>query len=267
LAGWRQALARASVSRHVSVRTVLYTHWDDPMIATALQGFDGVFVVPEPEQPPEEVLRMLRECGKPLVVLDADWSAHGLRSVKLNPAFFAHRLLDHLASLGHHKIDYFNVQPSHRDFLMPWQLWVSAQRLRGDCIDEPVQPYEDTLPAAYAIIRRMLVEGTFRADALFCTTESAAYGAMAALLDHGKTPGQDIGVCTADGGARAALANPSLTSMADLDRVPYASLCLDWMTGHSDRAWPGPLLLQPDDCKIVVRHSTVPGCVHARRLA
>lgn len=266
LAGWRRALAQASASRKVSVRTVLYTHWDDPALATTLQGFDGAFLIPEPEAPPAEVVALLRDCGKPVVVLDADWSLHGLRSVKMNPPFFAHRLLDHLASLGHRTIDYLNVQPDHEDFLAPWRLWIAAQGLRGDCIDAPVRPYEDTLPAAYAVVDRMLSEGTFRADALFCATESAACGAMAALVDHGRQPGRDVGVCTADSGARAALANPSLTSMADLDREPYAALCLDWMAGRSERGWPGPLLLQPDDCRVVIRQSTVPAVVETRRL-
>lgn len=55
--------------------------------------------------------------------------------------------------------------------------------------------------------------------------------------------------------------------MAEIDRTPYTALCLDWMLGPSDRAWPGPLLLQPEDGKVVVRQSTVPDAKKSRRLS
>jgi len=263
---WRHALSKACENRQASIRTVLFTHWDDPIIATTVQGFDGTFLMPSSEPATEPLMKTLRECGRPLVVLESDWSDSGIRSVVTNPNFCAHRLLDHLASLGHRKIDYFNVQPEHTRFLNPWRLWLAAQHLEGDCIDEPVKPYEDTLPAAYAIVDRLIRSGKFKSKALFCTTETAALGTMSAMIDHGLRPGRDVAVCTADSGPRTAFCNPSLTSMAQLDLVPYATVCLDWMMGAVGQSWSGPLLLQPDDAKVVVRHSTVPDAKKPRRL-
>lgn len=267
LDSWRTALARACPRVRAAARTVLYTHWDDPVIAETVQGFDGIFLVPEPTPPPESVMTLL-QAGRPLAVLDADWSRHGLRSVMLASGLSVPRLLDHLASLGHRKIDYFNVQPGNEERIMQWRLWLTAQGLEGELLDDPVKPYEDPRPAAYAAIRRRLRAGKFHSKALYCTTEPAATGAMAALLDHGLQPGRDVAVCTSDSGAYTAFCNPSLTAMARIDRVPFLGVCLDWMLGSaSPAAWPGPLLLQPADCRVVVRQSTVPDVKNPRKLA
>ncbi len=266
IAGWRWVLAQVCARFHAASRAVLYTHWDDPIIATTIQGFDGTFLVPEPETPPDALVQTLRTCSRPLVVLDTDWSASGIRSVRLNPNLCANRMLDHLASLGHRKIDYFNVQPGQSPFAVSWRLWLAAQHLDGELIDAPVEPYSDPLPAAYAVIDRLLREKRFTSKALFCATEPAAIGAMSAMLDHGLQPGHDVAVCTPDGGARTAFCNPSLTAMAEVDRAPYVTVCLEWMLEGAERKWPGRLLLQPDDGRVVVRHSTVPGGKRARRL-
>ena len=267
LVEWRHAIAKACETRQASIRTVLFTHWDDPVIATTVQGLGGTFLMPSSEPATEPLMKTLRESGRPIVVLESDWSVSGLRSVLMNPSFCAHRLLDHLATLGHRKIDYFNVQPAYTRFLNPWRLWLAAQHFEGECIDEPVKPYEDTLPAAYACIDRLIRSGKFKSKALFCTTETAALGAMSALMDHGIRPGYDVAICTADSGPRTAFCNPSLTSMEYLDLVPYATVCLDWMMGASGKSWSGPLLLQPEDGRVVVRQSTVPDAKKPRRLS
>ena len=263
---WRAALARSCSCLGASCRTVLFAHWDDPTIPNTIQGFDGTFLIPEPEPPTESLLGMLRQCARPIVVLGSDWSRHGLRSVMLDPAVLIHGVLDHLASLGHRTIDCFNVQPAKNDHIMQWRLWCAAQHLTGELINDPVTPYEDPSPAAYAAIEGRLRAGQFQSKALYCTTEPAAIGAMAALIDHGLQPGRDVAVCTSDSGSYAAFGNPSLTAMADIAREPFISVCLDWMLGRLESSWPGPLLLQPADCHVVVRQSTVPGIKDPRRL-
>ena len=267
LAGWRAALARACERRGVSSRAVLYTHWDDPAIATTLQGFDGSFLMPAPGPVPESVILAVQQNQRPVVVLDSDWSRHGVRSVLTDPPAFVCRMLDHLASLGHHRIDCFNVQPTKVQYIVQWRLWLAAQRIEGILIDEPVKPGEDSRPAAYAAIDRRLRAGQFSSKALYCTTEPAAGGAMAALLDHGLRPGHDVAVCTLDSGELSAFCTPSLTAMAHIDRMPFMNVCLDWMLGRVDQAWPGPLLLQPPNGRVVVRQSTVPDAKRHRRMA
>lgn len=119
---WRRALSGAAEKRHASVRRVLFTHWDDPVIAATVGGFDGTFLIPEPEPRPRTLVESLRHCGHPIVVLEDDWTSHGFRSVVTTPPRAIHGLLEHLASLGHRRIDYFNVQPGHVRFLQPWRL-------------------------------------------------------------------------------------------------------------------------------------------------
>ncbi len=265
---WRLALAQVGKSRQISVRRVLYTHWDDPVIPTTVQSFDGIFLIAEPEPHPETLVSSLRQSGRPIVVLESDWSLSGIRSAVTVPDFSAHRLLEHLAMLGHRQIDYFNVQPNYTRFLQPWRIWLAAQNLSGECIDEPVRPYEDALPAAYAAIQQRIKKRRFKSKALFCTSEAAALGAIAALIDSGLRPGRDVAVCAAEYGPALALHNPSVTSLAAVDLMPYASISLDWMTGSkSATAWPGPLLLQPGNVEVLVRQSTVPGTRKHRALS
>lgn len=258
IVGWRNILAQASTRLHASCRVVPYTHWDDPVITATVKRFDGTFLIPEPEPLPEGLIPTLRRIGRPLVVLDADWSEHGIRSVRMDPPTLVQRVLDHLAKLGHRKIDCFNVQPGADQRILQWRLWLEAHRLDGELVDEPVQPYTNPLPAAYAAISSRLRAGAFHSKALYCTTQPAAAGAMGALLDHGLRPGHDVAVCTSDGGAESAYSNPPLTGVAEVDRPSYLAICLEWMLKTEGKAWHGPLLLQPDDIRVIVRQSTVP---------
>ena len=263
---WRHALSVAAAKRQASVRRVLYTHWDDPIIAATVRGFDGTFLIPEPEPRPRTLVESLRHCGRPIVVLEDDWTNLGFRSIVTTPDFCVHRLLDHLAALGHRRIDYFNVQPGLVRFLQPWRLWLAAQRLAGDCIDEPVKPYEETLPAAYAILDRRIKAGKFKAKALVCTSETAAQGAVAALVDNGLRPGRDVAVCAAEYGSSLVFHNPSISSLAAIDLIPYAAVSLDWMAANDPAAWPGPLLLHPADVQIAARQTTAPNAADHRKL-
>ncbi|NLB68132.1 MAG: substrate-binding domain-containing protein [Lentisphaerae bacterium] len=263
---WSRALTNAAKANNTLIRRVLFVHWDDPAILASIQGFDGVFIVPEPVPPPETLIKTLRESDSKIVVIESDWSNLGFRSVVTNPEFCTHRLLEHLASLGHTKIDYFNVQPDYYRFLQPWRLWLEAQGFKGKAFDFPVKPYEDTTTAAYTVVNKRIATGEFKSEAILCATDTAACGAVSALLDNGLRPGYDISVCTADYGAKSALFNPSITSIGEVNVLPFATVCLNWMADSFKSAWPGPLLLQPGDVTVVERQTTVPKARNHRKL-
>lgn len=256
---WSIALAQLAPSLHFSFRVVFYAHVDDPAILNTVKSFDGTFLLAADLSTAE--IRRLQETGAPFFAINTDWSPHGVPSLRLSPPGMVQRLLDHLAGLGHRRIDCLNVQPSTVSIperIAQWKVWLAAHGLEGNLFDEPVRSYQDTMPAAYRLVRRLLQDGDLEGcHALLCMTEPAARGALRALVDHGIQPGKDLALCTADFDAHCEYTVPSLTSMEWQDPRPYLATCIRWVQGKS-RKWTGPLLLQPADIKVVVRQSTVP---------
>jgi DNA-binding LacI/PurR family transcriptional regulator len=256
---WYIALAQLGERFDCSFRVVYYGHWDDPVIKNSVEGFDGAFLVPIPEPLPPEFIPSITGQHN-LVVLSADWTHHGIPSVRLFSAVFVQRLLDHLADLGHTRIGCFNVQP--RDpvmagYISQWRVWMAARGFTGPLIDEPVEPYSETLQAAYEAIAQRVAKGDLGFTALLCTMERAAAGAMRAMADAGLRPGKDVAVCTIDGAGRAEYSIPTVTSLKTPDPKPYLAVCLEWLTDPARGPWRGPLMVQPADIALAVRQSTV----------
>lgn len=257
---WNIGLSQLRPRFNFGSRVVHYVHWDDPVIADTIQQFDATFMLP-PEPPDSAFASRLAALDRPLVVLNRDWSDIGVRSVQLLPPRMIQKLLDHLASLGHRRIDCFNVQPcgpTMRDWIGQWEIWRAAHRIDGELINEPVEPYTETLVAAYNVIAARIRNNRFESKALFCLTETAAIGAMRAMLDHGIRPGHDVALCTV-GSQRCEYLPLTITTLEHPDRKPYLAACMEWALDSKGRQWLGPLLVQPQDLKVVVRESTVPG--------
>jgi DNA-binding transcriptional regulator YhcF (GntR family) len=255
---WNINLARLQRRFDYGSRIVHYVHWDDPVILNTVQQFDATFLLPP--HAPDEFARALLKTEKRIVILNRDWSALGFRSLRLFPPHFIHKLLDHLASLGHRRIDCLNTQqagPVMREWIMQWQLWRTAHSIEGDLIDGCGDETIDALVAAYQVMSRRIRAGTFRSTGMLCLTETAAIGATRALLDHGLRPGRDMAVVTV-GSNRCEYLSPSLTTLEAPDPKPYLAACLEWALSPSTTSWQGPLLVQPADLKVVPRESTVP---------
>ncbi len=258
---WRVALDAVIRQRQGLVRPILYMHWDDPVVQDALDGFDGVFLVPIPESLPPHVELRLRQ-AKRLVVVDQDFSHMGIPSVRLFPPVFVQRLLDHLSQLGHQRIDCLAVYPENPDAdpvilqrVEQWNVWRRVHGCEGRLIDVPVHLHTAPFDVAYRAMKRELDEGTFKATAIMCVTAPAAMGAMRALYEHGLWPGRDISVCTVNAESMGDTLIPSLTALEAPDPAPYLATCVDWIAAGGN-AWQGPLLLQPADVPLVAREST-----------
>jgi hypothetical protein len=255
---WRQMIAQAVERVHGKLRQVLYTHWDDPVILDSLDGFSGVFLLPSSEQMPELLINRLGQSRRPLVILDDDLSYAGLPSIRQFPPGFAQRLLDHLEAQGFTKIDCLNVQPLHtviQQRIGQWQVWMAAHDFTGRLINEPVEPYTPPFTRAYEVMRRLLAERRFHAEALYCVTTPAAVGAMRAMHEAGIRPGTDVAVCAVDGEGFAEFQIPSLTALEPASITPHLVTCAKWMMGGGG-AWNGPLLLEPLQPRLEIREST-----------
>lgn len=257
---WRLALDGIAGSFGVTVRTIMYLHWDDPVLPQALQALDGAFLYLSAEAVPESVLARIRSAGRPVVVIGDDLTAHGLPSIRLFCPSFIHHLLDILAELGHATCHCFNIQTIDAAIecrIAQWNLWRAHRRIPGKLLGHPIAAYQSPLAAAYAEMGRIFDAGELNATSLLCTTAPAAIGAMRALQDRGIRVGSDISICVFNDEGLGRYLIPSLTSVTMPDLAPYISVCLEWMQRNGD-GWIGPLLLQPDRVALFRGESTGP---------
>lgn len=257
---WNMSLSRMAQKFDFSFRLVYYLHSDDPVIKNTISRFDCTFFLPS-DPMPQNIVKELQEINRPFVIVNNDWSHIGIPSIRLFPPVFIHKMLDHLASLGHKRIDCLNVQPGGNiisERITQWRIWLEAHGSEGYLYDHQATPYTNSIPIAYETIDALIKNGKFECDALLCLTEPAAVGAMRALADNGLCPGKDIAICTTDSDGYTKYAIPSITSMEHVDPIPYITTCVKWIQ-RQGKNWDGQLLLQPADIKVVVRQSTVSG--------
>jgi DNA-binding LacI/PurR family transcriptional regulator len=260
---WRLAIETAAREVHAQVRTILYVHWDDPVLLDAIENFDSVFLFPSGEEMPGRILARLREAGRSLVVLEHDLTAHNIPSIWLFPSFFTQRLLDILGELGHRTVDCFNVQtidPVISNRIEQWNLWRATHRIGGRIHGEPVEPYtpyEAQLTWAYDHMCKILDKDGLKSTALFCTTAIGAIGAIRAMRDKGIKVGEDISVCTINDEGLARYLSPSLTCIEMPDPTPYIRMGIERMrSSDSDTEWIGSLLTQPSQPQLFIGEST-----------
>jgi LacI family transcriptional regulator len=258
---WRLAIEIAARDVGGCVRTILYVHWDDPVLLDAIENFDNVFLFPSGEQMPKRIITHLKEAGRSIVILEQDFTAYGIASACLFPAFFTHRLLDVLGSLGHRSVDCFNIQtldPVITDRIEQWNLWRATHCINGRLLGEPVQPYtpyEAQLKWAYDHMCEVLDKNVLKATAIFCTTAIAAIAVMRAMRERGIKVGEDISVCTTNDEGLARYLFPSLTCVEMPDPTPYIRMAIERMRS-TDKEWISPLLIQPSQPELYIGEST-----------
>ena len=260
---WRLAIESAAKDVKAKVRTILYVHWDDPILLEALENFDSVFLFPSGEEIPTRIIERLKETGRALAILERDFTMHNITSVCLFPPFFTQRLLDKLGELGHQKVDCFNIQtldPIITNRIEQWNLWRATHRINGHLFGEPVQPYtpyEAQLNWAYESMCQVLDKGLLKSTSLFCTTAIAAIGAIRALRNRKIKIGEDISICTINDEGLARYLSPSLTCIEMPDPTPYIRMCIERMLSTNNE-WVGSLLIQPSQPQLFLGESTGP---------
>ncbi len=254
---WRDGVYTAADECGAVVRTIGYEHYGDAVISGALNGFDGVFLLPLADEslPPPLVRRMTGPDAR-VVVLDQDETGLGLRSVIVFPFASGDKLLNHLRELGHTRIDCLNVQdhnPVVEARIAGWREFIERHGLSGELLDKRSG---GTLDAAFKWIASRLKGGKPVSTALYGITLNAAVGAMRALHDAGLRIGRDVSVCAVNDEGLGPYLVPSLTSLQTPPRARYLRKALGWMTGKTQ--WPVPSLEQPKDAPLFIGESTGP---------
>lgn len=255
---WRLGLDATAAHFDAAVRTIMYLHWDDPVIAQALASFDAIFLYFSTEEVPADLIDRLRDSGKPVVAVERDLSPEGVPSIRPFPVSGVHRLLDLLAELGHGSCDCFNIQTVDATIqlrIAQWNLWRAHRRIPGTLLGRPIEAYETPLARAHAEMGRILDAGELQATSLFCTTAPAAIGAVRAMRDRGIEAGRQVSVCVFNDEGFGPYLVPSLTCVRPPDPAPYLSVCLEWMR-RGGKDWIGRMLMEPDQVTLFRGEST-----------
>lgn len=256
---WATSAEVAASKLKIRMRRIDYVHWDDPIIAESLEGFDGVFLVPSSEKVPQSVMQKFRSTTTPLVVLDSNWTNEGIRSIDLAPPRQIRTLLDHLWNLGHRRIACLNTQPHSKAVIARLKEraeWEAERGVSGRLIDDPVVPRDDTTVKAYEVMSKFLQARRPDFTAIVAITVLPAVGAMRALHEAGIRVGRDVSLCAVNDVGLARFLCPSLTCTLMPDPEPFLAVGYEWMTGRV--AWEDRLLLQPADVSLFVGESTGP---------
>lgn len=251
---WKKGLEGALEGYDVILKPVTYVHWGESAIGDALTGFDGMFFIPPSEKIPEWLSAKMRASRCRVAVLDQDESEAGLVSVVMFPPGMERKLFEHLAGLGHRRIDCVNTQAEDdviRGRIACWREFLHKNRLQGHLRSLSIHR---SLESGYSLIRDVLREGRALGSALFCTTGPAAIGVMRALHEAGQEVGRDVSVCTVNDEGMGPYLLKTLTSLKAPPRALYLRTVVEWML--SGRKWQGGLLIKPKDLSVFKGEST-----------
>ena len=242
----RAAITLAAERQNVLLRPVEYVHWHDPVVREAVKGSDAVFVIPSTEPIPPSLLKAFGSGEHKVVFFDDDMTAHGIPSIRLFASEHIVQLLDHLWQRGYRRIDCLNAQGRNDEIdrrIGEWRSWLEGRGGSGALWDRPAKPFADPLVTGYDAMRHVL-RGKTDPEAVVCTTQPAALGAMRACHDAGLAVGRDLAICTINNEPTGRYFCPSLTGLEFPDVEPLLEPCFAWFRAKHDR-WPGNLLLTP----------------------
>ena len=255
---WYRWIEQACQSRNWSLRTVVYTHWHDAAISEAVRGLDGQFVLSIGDNVPDALLNKWRDEASSLVVLEQDVSAHNIPCLRCHNPSAVQQLIEHLKDCGVKRVHCLNTQPDNsiiRELIDAWQLWTSANGIRGELVNDPVKPFEEAIEASVRLATPLIRDRVQPSDAVLGLTSAAAVGAVRAAATIGRPAGPDLPIVSVDDWAgRARWLTPSLTCLTPTNLNPLIQVCLDYM--ERGQEWVGPFLLQPPTMDLFTGEST-----------
>ncbi|MBS1370424.1 MAG: substrate-binding domain-containing protein [Lentisphaeria bacterium] len=252
----RFQIEKAARRANALFRPVNFVHWSDPVIAETLRNFDGVFLFGCSEALEPAMEREFENATARIVTVDFDLTALNIPRIALFDASSVRPLLNHLARQGARRIACLNTQPCDVETTRRINIWLEyAARLGapGTLYNDPVRSYEDPAAHAYAVMQKLIP--TLDCDALFCTNETAAYGAGRALLDAGLRPGDAVKLCTVGDGGAARFFSPSITCIEMPDAGALFDRALAWMSDR-EQCWGNDLNAIPRDIPLFIGEST-----------
>ncbi|MFI0451680.1 LacI family DNA-binding transcriptional regulator [Actinomadura sp. 6N118] len=227
---WQQSLA-VGIGRELLARdryALIVDAGGDPGRELALarqlrdQRVDGLIV--QPLDPSAELWAELAESIPVVSIGDALRGDHSQGEVVFDNRRGVTLALEHLHTLGHRRVAVFSpTLASTPD--RPADVHVNAEAKRlGLEVDLIVAP--QSLPEATEVATRVLADHD-RPSAVFCFSDSIAYGVYAATRELGLDVPGDVAVCGYDNHPMSALLTPPLTTVDwDIDGIVASAVRL-----------------------------------------
>lgn len=260
---WYYTLTKLVRSQSGEIRPVPYVDFYDSSITEALDGhFDGIFLNASTSQEvPQALERRLKEERHRIVCIIYDLTRLGIPNLETSRPEHIDKLIEHLVSLGHKRIDCLNTQPLDQVSsarIDQWKLSIDARGLSGTLHNSPVKPYEFPQIEALRFSRKWFENGLPECTALLAITTAAAEGVMRAACEKNIRIGKDLSICVCDSTAEMAqLYTPSLTTLDNQNRHIPLKMGLEWIV-TGGRNWDRSLKLDPGDIQIWKGESTGP---------
>eukprot|EP00831_Metopus_contortus_P047547 TRINITY_DN3839_c0_g1_i3.p1 TRINITY_DN3839_c0_g1~~TRINITY_DN3839_c0_g1_i3.p1 ORF type:complete len:429 (+),score=55.62 TRINITY_DN3839_c0_g1_i3:221-1507(+) len=251
----RMQLEQMAHKSGILFRPVNFVHWSDPVIAETVNNFDYVFLFGCAEKIEPGVVELLQTGAAKVTSVDMDLTSEGIPRIALFDASSIHPLLDHLKTRGAQRVGCLNTQPCDGDILRRIEAWKDYSHeldIVGPLYNFPVESYSDPTGHAYAKLLRLIPD--LDCDALFCTTENAAYGASRALLDGGIVPGKDILLCAIGDCGMTRYFSPSITCVEMPDAAILFKRALQRMQEKAPE--PCPITYSPESVPLFIGEST-----------
>ncbi|MEM7623978.1 MAG: substrate-binding domain-containing protein, partial [Planctomycetota bacterium] len=255
----RLEVTRWAMKDGLQFRAFEYIHWDDAIVRQAVDGCDGLVVIPSTEAIPERLLGSFSAAGSKVLCLDGDMTDHGIPSIRLFSREHIRALFDHLRSLGHRRISCLNTQGRNAEIearIGQWRAWLTENDATGALWDDPAPPFEDPMARARDAMHGILAAADGPLGAIVCTTQPAAVGAMRACYDRGVVVGRDVSICTINNEPTGEFFCPSLTGLEMPDIEPLLERCYGWFTAENDNPFTGELLITPAQPALLRGEST-----------
>lgn len=210
----------------------------------------------------EKYITMIQKEKIPVVLIGESIAANRFNSVNVDCRAGAVEMVAHLVEVGHRIIALLKGRdPQHEteEMRLGYQ---NVLRANGIPVDKKkwILEVENTIEGGYIGMKRMLTVDA--PDAVFCTSDEIAYGAMEALKDNGCTIPDDVAVAGFGNNRMSNLIDPKLTTV----ELPYrkmgiygARVLFDLIEGETPGKDPRHILLQS---RLRIRRS----CGHQERI-
>ena len=245
----RVLVAEAANRCGLGLRPAQFVHWDEQVLVDVVAQAKGTLIIPYGPTIPNRLLKHFTE--NKVVILDGDFTADGLPSIRLFSDNCIEHVLEHLWKQGHRHVDCINTQNHNAEIdrrINIWKRWISKRECRGDLRDDPAPVFTDPTIAAYRLMSRILDQQQSDATAYVGTTCPAAIGAIRACYERGVEVGKSVSICAVNLEPPAEFFCPSITGLNTPDLSSELGKCFEWFA--SERKWQSPMLLEPHESNL-----------------
>ena len=175
------------------------------------KNYDGILIVSQ-RYDDDAFFDVVRSKGIPAVIMNRHIEDAYFSSVAFDDEKGVAMAIEHFLATGRRRIGFIKGIDG---------FYNSDRRLMGyqGILKELGKHYDPrlvvegdfTVESGYKATRELLEQSTF--DALFCSNDEMAFGAMTAVTEHGLIPGKDVAIIGFDDIEMAKFANPPLTTV------------------------------------------------------